>query len=105
MDRKELIDKILKVRGMSKRRLAPTIGVPYHSLIKTLKPTAFRLKSGEIRFRECRYIREAVARWLGAPYELVWGPGSVHFLRRLLREEVERRAQAETRRQLRALGL
>jgi len=103
------IEKLIKAKGLTKRDLSRELGVGYHSLQKMLKGNwKYTTKSGEVRFAECRHIRQRVADWLGYPYELIWGPNSDLFLNRLITEEIDRQADqraAEQRAQLRqALG-
>lgn len=107
-----LIDQLLKAKGLTKQELARLLGVPYHSLIKTLKPTPYYTKAGEKRYRECRYIREAIAAWLGYPYERVWGPNSAALLKNLIKEEIilqtaadKYRLEVQKQEKLQALGL
>ena len=101
----KLVKQLIKAKGLTQADAARILEVPYHSLIKTLTKTAWRTKSGEIRFRECRHIREKIASWLGYPYELVWGPGSDVFLKKVIAEEIERQINGEKERRLQALGI
>lgn len=100
-----LIKELINAKGLTERKVAVEIGVGYHSFQKTLTRAPWRTKSGEIRFRECRHIREKIAAWLGYPYELVWGPGSDFFLKKLITEEIERQINGEKERRLQALGI
>ena len=90
----KLINDLIRYKGLSKRELADILGVGYHSLVKTLHPTPWYTRRGEKKFREGRQVREAIADWLGLPYEKVWGPNAACVLKRLIREEVERQLAA-----------
>ncbi len=104
-----LIKELIKAKGLTERQVAETIGVGYHSFVKTITRAPWVTKSGEIKFRECRHIREKIAAWLGYPYELIWGPNADHFLKKLIKEEIEHRAAGqilkEKERRLKALGI
>jgi len=100
-----LIQALIKAKGLSQKELCRRIGIPYHSYIKVITRAPYYTKSGEVRFRECRYIREAIADWLGYPYDLIWGPGADVFLKRLIGDEIERQLEAEKTKRLQALGL
>jgi len=105
----DLIKELIKSKGLSQAEVARILDVPYHSLIKTLTRTPFTTRSGEVKYRECRYIREKLAAWLGCPYEFIWGPSAEFFLKRLIRGEVERQAvmqaEKESKENLQALGI
>ena len=81
-------------KGLSKRDLAEILGIGYHSLVKTLHPTPWYTRGGEKKYRECRQVRQAIAEWLGVPYEKVWGPNAACTLKQLIKEEVERQLAA-----------
>lgn len=100
-----LIQKIIKVRGLTQKQLCEQLGLPYHSFIKVVGLAPYRLKSGEVRHYNARHIRQAVADWLGVPYDLVWGPNAGFFLKRLLKEEIEQQLEIERQKKLRAFGL
>lgn len=99
------LHKLLKVKGLTQADLCEELDLAYHSLNKVVAEARYRTKSGEIRIRECRYIREAIARWLDAPYDLVWGRYKDVFLSQLIRDEIERQSQAEKKAKLQALNL
>jgi len=104
-----LIKELIKAKGLTERRVAAEIGVGYHSLNKMVTRARFVNKRGEVKFRECRHIREKFASWLGYPYEMVWGPNADIFLKKLIAEEIERWAIYQTRKlkskRLQALGI
>ena len=100
-----LVKELIKAKGLTQGRVAAEIGVGYHSFEKTIIKAPWKTKSGEIKFRECRHIREKIAAWLGYPYELVWGPGADHFIKKLITEEIERQINGEKERRLQALGI
>jgi len=100
-----LIKQLIKAKGLSQRKVAAEIGVGYHSFIKVATRAPWVTKSGEVRFYECRHIREKIAAWLGCPYELVWGPGSDFFLKKLITEEIGRQVKDEKEQRLKALGI
>ena len=105
IEKMTLVKQLIKAKGLTQADVARILEVPYHSLIKTLTKTAWRTKNGEVKFRECRHIREKVAVWLGCPYELIWGPGSDFFLRKLITEEIERQVNHQIKQRLQALGI
>ena len=105
MKNNELIKELMHTKGLSLIQVSREIKVGYHSLSKTLTPSPWRTKSGEIRFRECRYIREALAEWVGCPYDLMWGPGAEYFLKTMIRDEIGRQCELEKERKIQALGL
>lgn len=105
-----LIEKLIKAKGLSKRQLARELEVGYHSLQKMLKGNwKYTTKTGEVRFTECRHIRKRVADWLGYPYELIWGSNSDVFLKHLITEEIDhqahRHAELERQELRQALGI
>jgi len=101
-----LVEKLVKTKGLSKWQLSQELGVGYHSLQKILKGNwKYVTKTGEVRFTECRHIREKISDWLGYPYELIWGANSEHFLRRLISEEIDRKTDIERERIRQALGI
>lgn len=108
MKNNELVKELIYAKGLTISQASRKIKVGYHSLAKTLTPSPWLTKSGEIRFRECRHIRKALAEWLNCPYDLMWGEGS-EFLKRLIREEIDRqcelKCELEKSRKKQALGL
>ena len=104
-----LVKELIKAKGLTEIQAAKEVGVGYHSFFKTINKTPYTTKSGEVKFRECRHIREKIADWLGYPYDLIWGPDADHFLKKLIAEEMERRISQQirekTRQKLRALGI
>lgn len=104
-----LIEKLLKAKGLNKCQVARELGLGYHSVQKTIKGVSYTTKRGELKFRECRHIREKFASWLGYTYEFIWGPSADVFLKKLIREEIdrriERRAKVDKEHMRQALGI
>ena len=101
----KLVKELIKAKGLTERRVAHEIGVGHHSFSKMITRAPWRTSDGEIRFRECRHIREKFAAWLGYPYELIWGCGADHFLKKLIAEEIERQIEEEREQRLQALAI
>ena len=103
------IEKLLKAKGLTKRELARILNIGYHSFQKTVKGASYKTKTGNIYIRECPHIRKQIADWLGYPYELIWGPNSEIFVRKLINEEIDCRgyqyAHEEQQRLRQALGV
>jgi len=65
------------------------LNVGYHLLHKVIMHAPYRNK--RIGYYETRHVREKLAAWFGFPYDLVWGPDSDVFLKKIIAEEVGRR--------------
>ena len=100
-----LVKELVKAKGLTLGQVATELGLGYHAFQKTVLIAPLQAKNGEIRFYECRHIREKIAAWLGYPYELIWGPNANVFLRKLITEEIERQVNGEKERRLQALGI
>ncbi len=103
------IKELIKAKGLTERKVAAEIGVGYHSFVKTITRARWVNKRGEVKFRECRHIREKLAAWLGYPYEMIWGSNADHFLKKLIQEELEhyfaRKIKKLKEQRLQALGI
>jgi len=99
-----LIKQLIKAKGLTLQKAAQQAGVGYHSFQKVVIRAPIRTPNG-VKFRETRRVREKIAAWLGCPYELIWGPGSDFFLKKLIAEEIERQVEAEKSKRLKALGI
>ena len=88
------IKKYLKIKGITLKKLSEGTGIGIHSLNKIINQAPYKTKQG-IRFRETRYIREAIAKFLGLPYELVWGPHAPLFLEKLIQVELFKKLEGE----------
>lgn len=104
-----LLVSLIRAKGTTIKQLSDTLNIPYHSVFKVCRQSTRRTKTGRTYYYKARYIREAVANWLGLPYDHVWGPNSAAHLKPLLRKEIEqqieRRAEVEKEQKLQALGL
>jgi len=101
----DLIKQLIKTKGLTQIEVAKAIGVGYHSFEKMVIKAPYVTKRGEVKFRECRHIREKLASWLGYPYELIWGPDSDIFLKKLIAEEIRSQVETETDKRIQALGI
>jgi len=103
-----LVNSLITSRGYSLKNVAAGIGVGYHLLQKVVKHAPVHRSRSGARY-ETRHVREKVARWLNLPYDLVWGPESEKFLRKMIAKEIRRQAERTAaegiNRKLRELGL
>ncbi len=88
------LQRLLKLRGISCRDIAEAKAIEYHTVQKTIARAAYTDKRGVIRIRKPKNIRRVVADYLGLSYDQVWGDGSALTLRRLIKAEVRKKAQA-----------
>jgi hypothetical protein len=101
-----LLKKLLLLKKRTLRAAAKDIHVGYHSLVKTLTPPQYQKQDGHTYYREFRNVREAIAAWLGCPYDLIWGAGGHMYLRHLILDEIHRECKAwEQDRIVQLLGL
>lgn len=100
-----LLSKVIRAKGYTIKDLSKELSIGYHSLFKVVECTRYLSKKGIVHQYQAKYIRKAVAEWLGLPFEHVWGPNAAFYLKSLLREEIEKQAEAEKEQRLRALGL
>lgn len=100
-----LLIRLIKAKCQTVGNLSEEINIPYHSLFKVCRESIQRTKTGKIYPYKARYIRQAVADWLGAPYDLVWGLNAAVYLKLLLKKEIERQADIEKEQKIQALGL
>jgi hypothetical protein len=100
-----LIKELIMSKGFSLKNAAAETGVGYHLFQKVVRRAHYIGKNGCTHFYENRHVREKIAAWLGYPYELVWGPGSGFFLKKMIAEELDRQAKIKTNQKLQALGI
>lgn len=87
------LQKYLDLRGITAAQIAKETGLGYHSVQKNVRGV-----------RKNAAVREAIAVYLGLEYSDLWGPSSPRVLSKLIRREIERRAEGE-RARLRSLYL
>ncbi len=85
------LQKLIALRGLNVRKLADELGEGYHSVQKVVKGVHTNPR-----------IRQEIAEHLGLKYYQVWGDEAPRTLKRLIREEIDRRAEDE-RARLRAI--
>jgi hypothetical protein len=78
------LQKYLALRGITASEIAQATGCNYHSVQKTIKGV-----------RLVKTVQPHVAGFLGMRPEQLWGQGATQRLRRLIREEIDRRAEGE----------
>lgn len=100
-----LIKELIMSKGFSLKNVAEETGVGYHLFQKVVRRTHYIGKDGRTRFYKNSHVREKIAAWFGYPYELVWGPGSDFFLRKMIVEELERQVKIKTNQKLQAIGI
>lgn len=78
------LQKYLALRGITAFEIAQATGCNYHSVQKTIKGA-----------RLVKAVQPAIAEYLGLQPQQLWGPGAPARLRRMIREEIDRRAEGE----------
>jgi hypothetical protein len=86
------LQKLIKLRSLTARDIAESIGFGYHSTQKVIKGTCYRLADGTKVLRSHKEIEEAIAKLLGVTHDEAWGLKSHKVLPRLIRLEIEKKA-------------
>lgn len=86
------LQKLIRLRGLTITDIAGSIGYGYHSTQKVIKGATYRLADGSKVLRTNREIEEAVAKVLGVTRDEAWGRESHTVLPRLIRLEIEKKA-------------
>jgi len=82
--KKNYLQKLLDLRGVTAFEIAEATGANYHSIQKTIKGT-----------RLVKTVKPVIADYLGIHEARAWGPGSQAYLRRLVEKEVAKKAAIE----------
>lgn len=80
------LQRLLKLRGITMQRLADETGFGMHTVQKTVKGV-----------RGVAGVQQAVADYLGVKVDQCFGPTSSVTLRRLIAQEIKRKAQVYER--------
>lgn len=88
--KKNYLQKLLDLRGITVLQIAQDTGAGYHSIQKTVKGV-----------RAARTVKPIIAEYLGIDEDRAWGVGSQAYLRQLVEKEIARKA-AQNRRDLEA---
>ncbi|MBU1564258.1 MAG: hypothetical protein KJ630_01355 [Proteobacteria bacterium] len=86
------LQKLIRLRGLTITDIANRIGYGYHSTQKVIKGATYPLADGSKVLRTNRKIEEAVARLLGLSRDEAWGSAAHTVLPRLIRSEIEKKA-------------
>lgn len=78
------LQKYLDLRNITAAQIAKEIELGYHSVQKNIRGV-----------RNNPPVREAIALYLGLGYDELWGNDSPRILRRLIRQEINRKAEKE----------
>lgn len=78
-NQKTPLQKLLSLRDLSVSQIANATGLGYHAIQKTIKQQRCRPET-----------RQAIAQFLGLPYDHLWGDCANEHLNRLIRQEIEK---------------
>lgn len=78
------LQKLLALRGITVTQLAAELGRGYHAVQKVVKG-----------HHGTPAVRQAIAEHLGLHYYQVWGDEAHRTMQRLIRAEIDRRAESE----------
>lgn len=81
------LQKYLLLRNISAAQIARETRLGYHSVQKNIRGV-----------RDTPVVREAIADFLGLSRHQIWGENAPVLLRRLIKEEIDRKAETERKR-------
>ena len=87
------LQKLLKLRGLSAKKVSDRLGHGYHITQKVIKGATRKLADGTAVVRRNLEIETGVANLLGLAHEEAWGEKNSQVLLRLIRQELKKQAE------------